>query len=330
MTASAKPRSPRLSFLSGFVAAPTLALLGLALIARYLPDRSFFQVVGRVADSMIPHLLVAVLVLSLVIAALGAWRIALLILFGALATGGLHGWNHYQRTLPFAPEARVDLSVLWFNMLNENWMPPGDISAALIASGADVVVLGEANRMQNQTQVLREVFPHQMVCEPWCQVIVLSKFPLENAIRDRLSIVSPGRFVKADVVTPAGPITLVGAHLVKPWFDHLAYDEVHELSYHIEVTEGPVVLVGDMNAAPWARRMVHMQRDTKLKFAQVPPATWPTRAGAFGIPIDHVMVGNGAQMVSLQAWGDDGLGSNHFGLLAQLSLPQAAAQSSDN
>lgn len=326
----AASRSSRLSFLAGFVAGPTLALLGLALIARYLPDRSFFQVIGRVADSVIPHLLVAVVVLSLVIAVFGAWRIALLTVVGAVAVGSLHGWNHYQRTVPFATEARVDLRVLWFNMLNENWLPPEQITAELFASGADVVVLGEAERMRGQTEALREVFPHQMVCEIWCQVIVLSKFPLENAIRDRLSIVSPGRFVKADVITPAGPVTLVGAHLVKPWFDHLAYDEVHELSYHVEVVEGPVVLVGDMNAAPWARRMVHMQRDTKLKFAQLPPATWPTRAGAFGVPIDHVMVGNGTQMVSLAAWGEDGLGSNHFGLLAELSLPQPSPDPSGN
>lgn len=319
MTDTPIPYRKRFAFLAGFIAGPTVGLLLLAALARYLPDRSVFQVIGRVADSVAPQMLVVVVGLALVIALLGAWRSGLLIVLGAVVAAGYIGWKHTERTIALVPEASVDLRVLWFNMLNENWLPPEEIAAGLVASGADVVVLGEAVKITGQMRALREVFPFQVGCLQFCAVVMLSKYPLEAARQGRLSPISPERYIRARVVTEAGEVTLIGSHLIKPWFDRLSTDEAHRLSHRIEVVEGPVVLVGDMNAAPWSRRMVHLHQDTGLRFAPLPPATWPARAGALGVPIDHVMIGGGAGFVSLLPWGAD-MGSNHLGLLAEITL----------
>ena len=78
-------KSPQLSFLAGMLAGPALLILALAATARYLPDSYIFQMVGRIADSVAPHLLAIVFGLSLIVAILGARWIASILILGISA-----------------------------------------------------------------------------------------------------------------------------------------------------------------------------------------------------------------------------------------------------
>ncbi|MGO8411501.1 hypothetical protein ACC775_38185, partial [Rhizobium ruizarguesonis] len=49
------------------------------------------------------------------------------------------------------------------------------------------------------------------------------------------------------------------------------------------------------------------------------PATWPIRAGAFGIPIDHVFTRAPMRLKSVRRI-ENGFGSNHFGLMAEFVI----------
>ena len=102
-------KSPRLSFLAGMLAGPALLILALAATARYLPDSSIFQMVGRIADSVAPHLLAIVFGLSLIVAILGARWIASILILGISAALLGHAWMHFQRTEPLAAGAPVHL-----------------------------------------------------------------------------------------------------------------------------------------------------------------------------------------------------------------------------
>ena len=315
-------KSPRLSFLAGMLAGPALLILALAATARYLPDSSIFQMVGRIADSVAPHLLAIVFGLSLIVAILGARWIASILILGISAALLGHAWMHFQRTEPLAAGAPVHLRVLWFNMFGVNDLGTEEIVSGLSESNADVVVLAESERMLSRLDKLREEYPYQLGCTQRCQVLVLSRLPFEGARQGRLSVMSPERYGRVVVRTEAGLVTVVGAHLNKPWFDEFSTDEAHRLAHRLEAVSGPVVMVGDMNAAPWSRRMVHLHMDTDLRFAPLPPATWPSIAGDYGVPIDNAMVGGGARFVTLESWGQE-MGSNHLGLLAEITLDQS-------
>ena len=310
------------TFLAGLIAGPAGVLLMLAGFARYLPDSSIFQAVGRVSDSIAPHLLAVVTVLALLVLLLGARRFGILLILGACVAFAGHFYQHFERTTPMLEEARVDLRLLWFNMFSDNDVGTEAIVDGLLGSDADVIILAESERMVFHLSKLQEAYPHQLGCTQICQVLILSKIPFNEARQGQLSIMSPERFARVDLTTSAGPVTIIGAHLNKPWFDEFSTDEAHNLAHRVEEIDAPLVLVGDMNSAPWSRRMAHFHQDTGWKFALFPPATWPASAGAYGVPIDNALVGGGAQFVSLEAWGHD-MGSNHLGLLAKISLPQS-------
>ena len=117
------------------------------------------------------------------------------------------------------------------------------------------------------------------------------------------------------------PWTLVGLHMVKPWFFGITESEEWKLMYVLHRISGPLVLMGDLNAAPWSRRVHLLARRCALATPRLPRPTWPAGAGWFGLPIDHVLVRE-ARLTGLDRFGA-GLGSNHLGLLARISLDGA-------
>ena len=125
------------------LAGPALLILALAAMARYLPDSSIFQMVGRIADCVAPHLLAIVFGLSLIVAILGARWIASILILGISAALLGHAWMHFQRTEPLAMGAPVHLRVLWFNMFGDNDLGTEEIVSGLSESNADVIVLAE-------------------------------------------------------------------------------------------------------------------------------------------------------------------------------------------
>ncbi|MNT99439.1 hypothetical protein D3C72_2422850 [compost metagenome] len=63
-------------------------------------------------------------------------------------------------------------------------------------------------------------------------------------------------------------------------------------------------------------------RVTQLRTSEWEPATWPIRAGRFGVPIDHVYVRPPLKIRSLRRLAD-AYGSNHYGLLAEIAMTGA-------
>jgi endonuclease/exonuclease/phosphatase (EEP) superfamily protein YafD len=59
--------------------------------------------------------------------------------------------------------------------------------------------------------------------------------------------------------------------------------------------------------------------NTDLASAGFEPATWPIRAGVFGLPIDHVYARAPLKIKSLTRIAD-ALGSNHYGLIAEIAI----------
>jgi endonuclease/exonuclease/phosphatase (EEP) superfamily protein YafD len=98
----------------------------------------------------------------------------------------------------------------------------------------------------------------------------------------------------------------------------------------------PLIIVGDLNTAPWSPEFTHLLRGTGLRDSQLGfglqpswPAFWPDTRGnrhlspwmlPLGLPIDHVLISSGVQVLSRQT--GPFVGSDHLPVLAELAFPR--------
>jgi len=85
------------------------------------------------------------------------------------------------------------------------------------------------------------------------------------------------------------------------------------------VTDGPLVVAGDFNSAILDPRIQRFMRRAGLHTVFPEPATWPIKAGRFGIGIDHVLARPPLRLKSVERIKDN-MGSNHFGLMAEFTV----------
>ncbi|MFV3128687.1 endonuclease/exonuclease/phosphatase family protein [Niveispirillum sp. KHB5.9] len=162
-------------------------------------------------------------------------------------------------------------------------------------------------------QQLADILPHRLDCaEADCGSNILSRWPLE-----RLGPVTspwhdtPDRpsYLAARVHRPEGAFTLVTVHLGQPFNQPVQDAQVEWLLDRLAELPGPVILSGDFNAAPWSPLMRRIMDRAGLSRLSATGPTWPSQALAIGIPIDHVLGGQGVGGVSARVLGD--VGSDH-------------------
>jgi endonuclease/exonuclease/phosphatase (EEP) superfamily protein YafD len=137
----------------------------------------------------------------------------------------------------------------------------------------------------------------------------------------KLNSAWPDRYAVSELETTSGKrVFLAVSHLAKPWLSGISEPEYAKLASQYDWLAGPVVAVGDFNAAPWALPMRHLLKQSGMKALRWPLATWPVAAGRFGIPIDQVLVHEGARVVRIAPFGDR-QNSNHRGFVVDIALP---------
>lgn len=315
--------APQRAWWCGALVPPALLLEVIAASVLFWPERSLLLEIKRVLENLVPQLAGLGVLLAVALAGLGQIRLAILLIVLNLAGGAQIGWRLWQDGVLDAPDGTVALNVLWFNLLKDNPLPAEQLVAALAASPADVVILGEAVALRPMLDapVLTEAFPTQTGCRASrCELLVLARDPQARlSIRD-LHPPRRERIARVEIGgTPGAPdLTVLGMHFYKPWYlGPAAHDNWFAVD-EIGKTRGPLVVVGDFNAAPWSHRLRILHNLCQMRGQRQPPATWPKNLGVLGVPIDQILTRSGAQVVTAQTWGKD-LGSNHLGLLVGIA-----------
>lgn len=313
----------RRGWAAGLFAAPVLILAVAAASVSFWPEWPMLRTFARILEHVVPQMALLALAGAAAMAWLGAPRGAsALAALAGLAALGHTALQHLPRSA--APAAApADLSVLWINLLQSNPTPPDRLARALIDSGADIVLVAEAAPLLPAADRLAAAFPVRAGCAApeRCTLMALARDGGASVTLHRLGRTGEARgaVVRLDG-DPA--VAVVALHLFKPWFYGIAESEIWDAMHALgSVRRGPLVVAGDFNAVPWSARLRTLSDRCALAFPRWPRPTWPARAGRFGLPIDHVLV-RGARLVTLTRWGAD-LGSNHAGLLAEISLAGA-------
>lgn len=313
--------SVKANFAGALALAATAALLAGA-GARLVPTATPVGALARILDSLAPWLLALALIGALLALVLGLRRLGTGLAVAALLCGTLLIRDHMRLSLPSAPDQTVDLRLLFFNALGDNAAHGDRIVTAILAEDPDVVVITEAEAIYPALRRLQAAYGFVSPCTfEDCDLLVATRTPPLRFWRLSLNPAWEHRYAVTELETAGGTrMFLAASHLMKPWLIGLAEVEQARLMAQYDWLSGPVVAVGDFNMAPWSRPMRQILRHTGMQAQRAPVPTWPAAFGALGVPIDQVLVHEGARVVRARAFGD-ALNSNHRGILADIALP---------
>ena len=127
-------------------------------------------------------------------------------------------------------------------------------------------------------------------------------------------------------VVPLGDtdLTVLGAHPVPPLGDRwsrLQNDQLGAFAAYMNAQHGPKLLAGDLNNTPWASGFQRLVQETNLRNASQGRgihASFPSRLGRFGMPIDHVL--HSPEVVIHDKTIGPWLGSDHRAVVIDFSL----------
>ncbi|MCM2477469.1 hypothetical protein HGO38_28895 [Rhizobium sp. CG5] len=252
------------------------------------------------------------------------------VLMAAALLVALHGLFMQWQVLPDATgpamAAGRTVRILHFNILGNNRENGDRIAETILASGADIAFIMEAEPLEPFLDRLSAAYPYRIGCgvgTDTCDLLLLSRRPIVKPVVGALSDLRRDRFAMADIDIDGRIVHFAAAHLTKPYFDDYHGGELEILKEIIGYAGGPFVLAGDFNASAIAPDMQDFLDVSGMTTTGWEPATWPIAAGPLGIAIDHIFVSKTLVPVSLQRLKDN-LGSNHYGLIAEILIPPAA------
>nr|WP_272210085.1 endonuclease/exonuclease/phosphatase family protein [Marinicella sp. W31]MDC2875948.1 endonuclease/exonuclease/phosphatase family protein [Marinicella sp. W31] len=216
------------------------------------------------------------------------------------------------------------LKVIEFNILGSN-RHGAEIARWLERENADLVYALESPPIVGEISALSDVYPYRAGCGELvsdCDLMVMSKYPLEDAGFRSMGAFSGDRFFHARIEINGSAVNIVAMHLTKPYFDALQRQELIVATRWIRGIEGPVILAGDFNSSLLSPDIQNFMMATGLRSYAREPRTWPVGAWSLGLPIDHVLVRPPVHIKSLRRV-EDNMGSNHYGLAAEIVLPSA-------
>ena len=131
--------------------------------------------------------------------------------------------------------------------------------------------------------------------------------------------------IRADVETPAGPLTVFAVHVSPPIGASRAGDRnraLREIAARAGAIDGPVIVCGDLNCTPWSPHFADLLAAGRLSDPRRggwSPPSWRAENPLFALPIDHLLPGHGARVRRLGSGPD--VGSDHRSLTADALLP---------
>lgn len=244
----------------------------------------------------------------------------------AVAAAALVPIAHYwmPAPMPHSSAGASECKVITWNVLHDN---PGDRQAAaqwLASQSADMILLTECTVAWRASLTgLHSTYPHRISSNRDGSegMLLLSKHPLEAADPEGLRQNKP--WISTVVHLPAGDVRLIGMHPRTPRsgrrFDerNLQYQQAARIARDSTI---PVILMGDLNCtpfSPWFRRLLQQGSLHDSAVGHGFTATWSGQG--IGLPIDHILIGSGWQMIGRSVH-PDRMGSDHHPVLARLVL----------
>jgi endonuclease/exonuclease/phosphatase (EEP) superfamily protein YafD len=229
------------------------------------------------------------------------------------------------------PRAAVRLRVasLNVNTANERFEL---VREFLRDTDADVILLMEVNeRWMGELDGLKASHTN-WIAEPRDDnfgIALFSRFPLDSAESVELGEAGvPSLLATASIGSTR--VRLLATHPLPPGSEQYAWlrnQQLGALARQVRLETLPVVLLGDLNTAPWSPSFKRFLANAGLKnssqgrglFATWPAGFWPLR-----IPLDHCLVSHAIQIAGKRVGPD--VGSDHLPVVIEIAVPGEATE----
>ncbi len=161
-------------------------------------------------------------------------------------------------------------------------------------------------------------------------VVLLSQWPIEKAemhrdADDAFPVLEARLCEEAASSLPPRCLTVVGLHAANPLHPRSPQRRRVQLALSAaaakRATGGRVVVLGDLNTTPWGPEFGQLLnagglRDASLGYGL--RATWLSTNPLLGLPIDHILIGDGLSVLGYRLGPD--FGADHFPVIADLAV----------
>ena len=189
-----------------------------------------------------------------------------------------------------APDSHESFSVYSANL----WVYNQDMKAlarSIDRADADILILVELGATgREQADQLFADYPYRLYAgrgDHPAKSAILSRYPLSPVEGPKHR-----ETVSAIAQTPLGPVTLIGAHLTRPWPYQPQANQMKQVDQLTELRRtlsGPLIMAGDFNAVSHGRIGRQIKQDMGLIPAPALLGTFPRKVlSLFGITIDQV------------------------------------------
>lgn len=232
-------------------------------------------------------------------------------------------------TVTAAPPAaaRLDaLSIVSINVLTSNTDKPA-VLAYLRSRDPDLIVALEVDTAWAAALAsLADRWPHAVVQtrdDNFGIALLAKRPPREQRVREFGDAGVPS--IVATFADPAGDYTVIATHPVPPKGPAYARDrdaQLRAIAEFVAAAPLPCVVAGDLNATPWSAAFRDLVKHGGLRDTargRGVQATWNARVWAPRIPIDHILVPPGTEVLRRTVGPD--VGSDHFPVEVEIRLP---------
>jgi len=154
-------------------------------------------------------------------------------------------------------------------------------------------------------------------------IMLLSKYPLKNGNVIRLGKANLPS-VYSQIILDDGKVSILGTHPPPPIsksFTNARNDQILKITPFVNKTEGPFLLLGDLNTTPWSPYFKKIYKNTRLNDSSRGRGfkpTWPAGNVVFFIPIDHVFYSDEIEIKNKIV--GPHVGSDHYPLIIDFVL----------
>jgi endonuclease/exonuclease/phosphatase (EEP) superfamily protein YafD len=230
----------------------------------------------------------------------------------------------FYRITPRRPPSGKTYRLLFSNVLGTN-KRYGEILRLIHTSDADIVLLVEPTyAWVHALESLNGAYPYRQGSPRGDNygIALLSRLPFISS-----DVVTLGPYGKPSIIArlelDGKPLTLIGTHAPPPFDREGTETRDHQIAEIIQLLPtlpSPILLAGDFNATSWSKGIQVLLRsglqDSRLGFGLQP--SWPTHNPFLRVPIDHVFVSPGVNILDRRL--GPNIGSDHFPVIVDFYL----------
>jgi endonuclease/exonuclease/phosphatase (EEP) superfamily protein YafD len=231
------------------------------------------------------------------------------------------------------------LRLMSFNLLAAN-RDEAAIRSAIGREDLDVLLFVEYTPfMENIRRDLTERFPYQVIESRLhgFGIALFSRFPILNQEVQYLTVgplekpSEPPYFVKDDpyidvtLDVNGNEMRVIGVHLFNPTEYARFSERTRQFQKLIGVAnqhrDKPLVVMGDFNCTPWSSFFMELQKKASLRDSRQGfgyQGTWPVSGDFLSIPIDHILVSDGIEVVQRTVL--PAAGSDHYPIYSEIII----------